>query len=434
MKSAKEVTACVRDYGYFISLAEKLAQTYKKVYYSSPVDSEYRDIKTRVFGEGIPNVERLDNPFDPKCFNDIDLFIYPDVGFSEEQLHLRELGKAVWGAFDATDFELYRTLFLEFIEELKLPCAPYVICNGLTELQEHLADVKDKWIKVDEFRGNMETWHHIDYEHSEPQLTRMALVFGGAKEEITFIVQDAIPTKIELGYDGWTVDGKYPSACFQGYEKKNELYLGSLQKYGDMPKQTQEINEAISPRLKEMGYRCWMATEIRVKDGKPFFTDPTFRMPGQTGEQLLETCENLPDVVWYGANGILLEPKYKYKYAVSATMHYCAQVGDEWGIISVPKEIKQWVKPCHYGFIDGRYHFPPDNANDLGVVLGCGDSIIEALKHLRQNIDKMKNEPISFELDGFFDLLSAIRKAQKQGMKFSDDKIPTDEEILEYVK
>ena len=46
----------------------------------------------------------------------------------------------------------------------------------------------------------------------------------------------------------------------------------------------------------------------------------------------------------------------------------------------------------------------------------------------------MKNEPISFELDGFFDLLSAIRKAQKQGMKFSDDKIPTDEEILEYVK
>ena len=433
LKDSKDIICCIRDYGYYVSLASKLAQTYKKVYYSVPAEREYRSLKECIFGQGFKNVYLLKDPLHPDVLPEIDLFVYPDIGMASEQRHLRSLGKAVWGSVDATDLEIYRTLFLEMVEKLELPVAPYKVIRGLTALSEYLKTVKDKWVKVDQYRADMETWHHRDWAHSQRVLERLAMAWGGAKEQVVFVVQDSIKTPIECGYDGITVDGQYPKKMFQGYEKKNELYLGSVLPYEEMPKPTKIVNDAMSHIFKRLRYRNFMATEIRVKDDKAFFTDPTFRMPGQTGEQLLETCSNLADVIWYGANGEMKEPEFKYKFAVSASAHYDAGKSDEWGIVKVPQEIEQWVKFSHCAIINGYYHFPPYDKLDLGVVLGVGNSIKESLAHLRKNVDAFKGEPISFELDGFTDLLKSIRDAQAKGMKFCDEPIPEDKDILEYI-
>jgi hypothetical protein len=432
MKSYKDITACVMDYGYFISLARKLGESYKKVYYCTPTDGEYVDVDNCVFGTGFDNIERLDDPLHPDIFPKIDLFVFPDIGYSALQRHLRELGKAVWGSFDSTDLELYRGLFLETIEDLKLPFTPYKKIRGVTALSDYLKTVKDKWIKIDRYRKAMETWHHIDYEHSQRELERLSIVFGGVKEYIDFIVQDTIETDYETGCDIWCIGEKYPSMCFQGYEDKNELYLAALTKTSQLASQITDINKAFAPIFKKCGYRNFMATEIRVKDKKPYFIDPTFRMPGMSGEHILETCSNLAEVIWQGANGVLLEPTFKYKFAAVTSAHYTAGDADEWGTVKIPKEIEQWVKLSHCCFIDGYYHFPPGDKLDIGVVIGAGNTIKEALDMLKKNTDILKDEPISFKLEGFFDLLKSIREAQKQGIKFCDDPIPTDQEILKY--
>jgi hypothetical protein len=430
MKPVNQVTCVVVDYGTLgISLAQKLAETMKKVYFYSPTDDEFKNVKDCVLGIGVPGVTRLEDFLDPKVFDEIDLFVFPDIGWGPTQKFLRErCHKAVWGSMGADSLELSRTKFLEFLKSIDLPMAPSEVIVGLGKLEEYLKDKKDKWIKVDRFRGNMETWHHIDAEHSSPILDGLAEEFQGVKEHVTFVVQDPIKTDVEIGYDGWTVDGKFPAKSFQGYEKKNELYLGSLLAYDELPDPIKEINGAISDTLAKYGYRNFVATEIRVKDDVPYFIDPTFRMPGQTGEQLQETCSNLADVIWQGANGLMIEPEFVCKFVAEATLHYTA--GDEeWRVIRVPEEVRQWVKLYRYCIIDDVYHFPPAKNDELGVVLGIGNTIEEAVDNLKNNLELLKDEPLLARTDGFKDLIEKIQSAQKEGIKFSKQPLPKPEEL-----
>lgn len=429
-KDISEVVACVIDYGTFIFLADKLGESFKKVYYYTPTSKEYYSIGDLVKADGFDTIERVEDIFDPKIFDTIDLFIFPDIGYGGLQKYLRSIGKMVWGSMGADELELLRTKFISTLKELDLPVIHTETINGLTDLREHLKTAKNKWIKVNKLRGNMETWHHIDFAHSLLQLDHMAIEFGGLQDEIIFVVQDYIDTDVEIGYDGWCVDGEFPSKSFQGYEHKNELYLGSLLPQDKWPEEIKKINAALSPLLKKFQYRNFIATEIRVKDGVPYFIDPTMRMPGQTGEQLAETCSNLAEVIWYGAQGELIEPEFAYKFAAAATMHYTAGSDCEWKILKVPDEVKQWVKLYHCCKLDKVYHFPPMSNDELGVILGCGNTIEEAIDNLKGNLSYLDNEPIKCKLDGFVDLIEDIKEAEKHGIKFTSKKIPDPKSVL----
>lgn len=239
MKHTKEVTAAVIDYGTFISLSERLSDTFDTVYYYSPFEAEFADVRDCCRATGLNKVKRLDDFMEPEIYDSIDLWIFPDVNYTGLQRFLRRDGKAVWGSMGASDLELYRTYFLDVLNEVGLPYVKSKTCHGLTALSEYLKQVKNKWVKINRYRQNMETWHHLDYDHSVRMLDSLAVVFGGQKEEVTFVVQDDIESDMEIGYDGWNVLGRFPSKSFQGYEKKNQLYLGSLLNAEELP---EEVN------------------------------------------------------------------------------------------------------------------------------------------------------------------------------------------------
>jgi hypothetical protein len=187
--------------------------------------------------------------------------------------------------------------------------------------------------------------------------------------------------------------------------------------------------------LEQYGYRDWWATEIRQgKDGTPYFIDPTPRMPGQTGEHQLESCTNFANVIWQGANGHLIEPDFEYHFAAEATLHYDLKsrdpsVTDEWKALSIPKSVERWFKGYHYCKMDGIYHFTAKGTDEVGVVLGVGDSADAAIKHLQKNLDALKDLPVSANVAGFADLLNSIKKAEKRGIKFGGT-VPKPESIL----
>lgn len=424
MKEIQEVTACLWDYGTFLSLGERLAERMKKVYVYTPYEQEYLDLRDCVRGRGIPNVERLDEPLDPATLKKIDLFVFPDRGYGGVQRHLRDIGKAVWGSMGACELEEYRTKFLDTLKKLGLPVIHTIRVQGLTKLAEHLKTVKNKWVKIDRFRDNMETWKHIDFAHSQRKLECLAVTFGPWKEWVDFAVQDQIDPAIEIGYDGWFVAGEFPPESFQGYEKKNELYLGSKLKWNQLPDQVRQVNEAFAPVLREYGYANFWATELRLHEGQAYFIDPTARMPGQTGEQALETCENLDEVIWKGANGIMVPPKFVANNACEATLHYTAGGCDEWKSLTLPKDDLKWIKLYHYSMRDGAYHFLPGKVDEVGVILGVGDSIEESYEHLKTNLEKLKDEPVSAEIDGFMYLLGEVKQAEKNGLKFGNSPVP----------
>lgn len=439
MKPVEEVVACVCDYGTFISVAEKLAETMDTVYYFSPFETEYQDIRNCINGDGLKKVKRLDNVLDPDVLPDIDLFVFPDIGFSGLQRHLRDMGKAVWGHMGANDLELYRDFFLATLQEVGLPTIHSEELTGLTALSDYLKDEENqnKWVKVCRYRANMETWHHQDYRTSVRTLDSLAVIFGGAKETVKFVVQDDIKSDMEVGYDGWCIDGQYPSHSFQGYEKKNELYLGSVLSARDLPEGIQVVNAAMAPVLANYGYRNWWATEIRMSDGIPYFIDPTPRMPGQTGEHQLESIANFADIVWSGANGIVLQPKFRWKFAAEATLHYELEpkdraINDEWKTLPIPEEAQRWVKLYYYCQIDGVYHLMAKNTDEVGVVIGGGNDIDEAIHHLMDNLEMLKGLPVHANLVGFANLLGSIEEGEKQGVPFGGE-IPEPDIILEEV-
>lgn len=432
MKDVSQTTACVMDYGSFVWLANDLGKSFKKVYIHTPFEEEFHALSKCCIGDGLEGCERLDDYMDPEIFNTIQLWIFPDICYVGFQKYLRSIGKAVWGSFQGTDLELSRTKFLEFVESLNIPVAPYEVATGLTELAELLKKTKEpKWCKVNRFRQDRETFQHTgDWKQSERIIDNLAVKWFGLKDEPVFVVQDVIETSTELGYDGMFYNGDFPEKSFQGYELKNQAYLGSLLKYSKLPKELRDINAAIAPYLKRIGYCNFLATEVRVaKDGTAYFIDPTFRLYGQTGEHIYETCVNLAEVMLAAANGIRIEPKFSALFVAEATMHW---TGDAEGgkALEVPAKAERWSKFYHYCQNEGRYHFPPRDSDELGVIIGTGNTINGAIKAVNRNFEAFESQPISIKAEGFAKLLTDIHKSEAKGVEFTSQTVPKPESAI----
>lgn len=423
MKEVQELNVCVVDFGSFISLAEKLAETCAHVNYHSPVEREFRNIDDEVIGLGIPNVHKIESFMHPDVVEETDLFVFPDIGYEGEQLYLKSIGKPVWGSMGGDMLERLRTRFIDTVEKLGLPMVESVKIRGLENLCDYLKEHEDRWVKVNEFRDNMETWHHQDWLHSQPMLRRLWIKFAVAPELVWFVVQKNLPGATEIGYDGLSVDGWFPDSSYQGYEKKNELYLGAMTQYDDLPEEVRLVNEKFLTVLEEYGYRNFFATEIRNFEGTPYFIDPTLRMPGQTGEQLLETMANLAEVIWQGAQGELIQPEWAAKFATSATLNYRGDLEDV-KVIRVPEEARPYVKLCRYRQKGDEFHFPANKREDVGVVIGMGDTITDAIQNLKDNFELIGDESVSIKPEGFKDLLEDIEQAEQEGIEFTKGEVP----------
>lgn len=435
MKPIEEVVCCIVDAGTFIPLADMMGRKCAKAYYYSPYEQEYLNLHRCCIGDGMDHFERVDEYMEPEFYDKVDLWIFPDIGYGGFQRYLRRDKKAVWGSMGMSDLELYRTRFLKVIQDLGLPMVNSVVCRGLTELAERLKGVGDKWVKINRYRDNMETFHWQDWTHGQRDLERLAIEFGPLKEHVIFVVQEPIKDEedspvIEIGYDGWSLRGEYPESSYAGYEQKNELYCGSLLPYEGLPEEVRMVNEKMAPVLESYGYRNFWATEIRVKDGEAFFIDPTARMAGQTQEHLLLTCTNLPEVIWAGANGELINPEFSHQFAAEATIHYKGE-GNGWKTFVVPDSIKDRVKLYRCCFVDGAYQFPPHKSDELGVVIGQGDTVEESIEDLNDTFAELADEPVCIHADGFVNLIEQIQTAEDEGVEFSDQPVPKPETVLQ---
>lgn len=411
-------------------MAETLSKTYRKVYYHTPIEREFRDIDDEVIGMGVPGVEKVESFMHPDIVKECQLYVFPDIGYEGEQLYLKSINKPVWGSMGGDVLERLRTRFVDTVSRLGLPLVESAKIRGLENLCEYLKEHDDVWVKVNEFRDNMETWHHQDWLHSQPMLRRLWIKFAVAPELVWFVVQKNLPGATEIGYDGLSVDGWFPDSSYQGYEKKNELYLGARTDYDDLPEEVRLVNEKFSKVLEESQYRNFFATEIRNFEGTPYFIDPTLRMPGQTGEQLLETMTNLPEVIWRGAQGELIQPEWAADFATSATLNYKGDLEDV-KVIRVPEQARPFVKLCRYRQKGDEFHFPANKREDVGVVIGMGDTIEEAIQNLKDNFNLIGDESLSIKPEGFMDLLEDIHQAEKEGIQFTKSEVPEPETVLE---
>src|SRR5437773_4677896 len=224
-------TVCVYDSKLFVELAIRLSRDFKKVYYHTPWETGFCEVNDVVVGDGLPEIHRCNDI--ESVFEEVDLFVFPDSQNAWLQLLLERLGKRVWGSRRGQKLEQDRIWFREWQVEQGMDVPKHRICKGIVELCAYLKETTDKYVKISRFRGFMETWHHINYTLSEGFLDYLAFKAGAVKNQIRFLVDDAIHTDLEDGWDGYCIDGQFPDEAVQGIEIKDKCYIGSVQAYSE---------------------------------------------------------------------------------------------------------------------------------------------------------------------------------------------------------
>jgi phosphoribosylamine-glycine ligase len=426
-----DTIAGIVDNGMFFGLAQQLARSYKKVYYCVPSwQRGFATVRDGAIGDGFPEVIHCDDIW--KVKKELDVAIFPDIQHSGMQLELESQGIPVWGSREGDSIELLRGKFVKILKEAGLPVPTYTAVKGLTNLENHLREVEDKYVKISTWRGDVETFHHINYFLSRAQFENIAVRFGTLKEEVAFLVFDPIATDLETGYDGYNIRGWYPNTAIHGIEKKNQGYIGAVQPYDDLPEQVREVNERMSPILKKYRYTNFWSTEIRITPDSYKFIDPTCRAGNPSGDAQFLLYKNLAEIILAGAHGDVVEPEFTNKFVCQVLISHDNNPLN-WRDIQVPESVTHYVRLFSPVKVKGGYGISPSSDTDrtIGSVLGEGKTIEEAISHVKANAEKIKDNPISVEVESLMDVLKEMHSAREQGVEMTHEKIPDPESMLE---
>lgn len=380
----KDHTVLVYDHGLFVELAITLSKHFGRVLYYVPWENGYPKSNACLIGQGIKGVERVLSPW--SHFDEIDLWVFPDVYEGALQQHLVSMGKRVWGCRMGEELELDRVASKEHCRTLGIDIGPYEVVIGLDALREHLKRNKNQFVKVSSTRGDFETFKSDNYELIEPRLDELEHSLGAKKKIMEFVVEDEISPAIEIGYDGYTVDGKFPKSAIVGVEVKDKAYACRTMPYAQLPRDVRAVNDRLRPTLKDYGYRGFISTEVRCDDqGHAYLIDPCTRCGSPPSELYQIMITNLADVIWEGSEGIVVEPEFAKPYGAQILL-LSDWADRNWQQVEFPASIRENVKLRNMTMIDGDYYVIPQWSGmpEIGAVVAMGDSEGEAIAECKR--------------------------------------------------
>ena len=417
MSDLKSETALVCCAPLFVSLAERLARDYGKVLLHVPHSGSFPTMNHGMVGYGLPNVELVDDVFGPH-FEEVGVFVFPDLGYGSLQVQLETMGKRVWGARHGEDLELYREVCKKRMEQLGLPVQPWRIVTGVTALRAHLKANKAQHVKINRWRGVTESFFAPNYELVETKLDGLAHDLGAFKEMLEFIVEDDLPDRVEIGTDTFCIDGDLPKTTLVGIEAKDIGYVGQVREWAQIPEPLRRWNEKMAPLFEKAGSRTFLSNEIRIgEDQIPYMIDATIRLPSPPGELIQELFTNLSEIIWEGADGKLVEPEMAGKWGVEVIIKSAWAEKNHQPII-VPKKYEQFLKLYNSVMIDGkRFVVPQDEEmSEVGAVVGYGETLEDAIEMAREVGESVEGYGVKFSLGAVDQVKEQIEKIDELGV------------------
>ena len=410
----KSKTVLVYDHGLFVELAVELSKSFGKVYYYSPWESAFPKSNAILIGEGLPGIKRVDSIW--PLVDDVDLWVFPDVYEGPLQEFLAGLGKRVWGSRMGEELELFRAESKEHLKKIGVDVGPYELIRGLDNLRDFLKVNDDQYVKISRTRGDMETFHAPNYKLIEPKLDELEFNLGAKKHVMEFICEQKIPCIAEVGYDGFSIDGQFPKNAMFGIEIKDESLVMRTMPYASFPEEVRSVNDKMAPTLRKYGYRNFISSELRItKDKTPYAIDPCCRAGSPPSEIFWMLVENWPDILWEGAGGVLVEPKFTAKWAAELLL-LSSWADKNWQPIDFPASIREHVKLRNLTKINGRWYVVPQQVGlpEIGAVVAIGSTMQEAIANVRKIGEQIRGHYIEVRdgsLDKAAEQFEALRKA-----------------------
>jgi phosphoribosylamine-glycine ligase len=413
----KDKTALIYDYGLFTELARTLSKKFKKVYYFVPWQSAFPKSNQRVVGTGIDGVERIQDFFD--YVDKADIIVFPDVHNGDLQVFLEKMGKNVWGSRKGEEMELFRDSMKEHMKKLGLYTTPYKVVKGMDALRDYLKKHDKVYVKQNITRGDKETFRSSSYKVIETVLDEMEHNLGALKYTKEFVVEDALDDAVEIGCDMYTVNGKYPQETLVGIEVKGMGLCGRIIPYDKISTKLTDFNTKIAPTLKNYGYRGFLSTEVRIsKDKPPYMVDLCCRCPSPPNELYQLMYKNLPEIIWYGAQGYIIDPEYKHEYGIQANIH-ASWVEKNWEPIFFPEKYRENIKLKNLCIINGKHYCVPQDAGSsgIGAIVAEGDTLDECVEQIKKIANTIEAHGIEVEMDSIDTALEEFDKLEKLGVK-----------------
>lgn len=416
----KNTRVLVYDLGLFTEQALRLLRDCAEVWYFCPWIDAFPEPFQEKIGDGLDGMQSIKYFFEfKKKLKKTDFIFLPDTLCWDIAADLRDQGYPVAAAGTAEILEQDRWHGRQVQRKLGLPTQDTWRIVGITEARKFLSDKKDLIVKIDCFRGVQETFEHIDYEHTEPILDKMAWQLGPYKEDVVFILEVKLEG-VEPGIDAQNFRGETIYPIMVGYEEKG---VGIIERVydtpADFPAPLRKVDEGFSKEFKKHGTSFFYSFETKIKKDRLAYTiDPSIRLaaPGTSAIQS-EIIKNYSEVVAGMAMGEKVTPVFSHRYGASVSMD-SDEAKDSWYNISFPKELRRWVKLRMAVKKNGDYYAIP-GFDSIGSVIGLSDTIHGAIGLVKERAEQVRGKRLNKDVHLLENnILPNIEEGRKYGINF----------------
>lgn len=420
--STRDKTAMVVCSPLFIELAVRLARDFAKVLLVIPGwQTTFPTPAIGRVGFGMEGIECVDDVFG-KHFESVDLFVFPDLNHASLQIYLESIGKRVFGARNGEELEVYREVCKEQMEKLGLPVAPWQMIRGMEKLRYHLQAHDNQHVKIDKWRGLFETFFAENYDLALPKLDDIARQLGAFQGDTDFIVEDDLPDCVEVGLDTYCIDGSYPSRSLVGIEVKDLGYCGQFKALAELPEPLTRWTTEMAPVLGQYGYRGFLSNELRIgQDLQPYMIDACCRAASPPSELYQEFYRNISEIIWEGADGVLVDPQPAGKFGVEVIMK-SEWAESHWQPVNIDPAIRHLVKLYNPVRVDGKFYVVPqdDGMTEIGAIIGYGDTLQQAMDMVKEAAEGVSGIGIKIPDGSLDDAIAQARELTDMGLPVFD--------------
>lgn len=372
------------DSGIFVEHCNALAKNGKnEVLYWTPWETSYPAFEDYAPGEGFGYLKKVKYLFEAidQLDKEKDIIVNFAVGNNDLIYFLRKNGYICLGSGKAEHLEQERWTLKKMLQAAGLQVNHAVKIKGTKNLRLYLQTNKDKYIKVDTFRKDIESFYAKDLESVDLLIGDIEAFLGPFKDNFEFIVEDSIHTDFEFGVDTFFTGGEYLKPYFLALEYQKMSYIAKVVE--ELPPVLNETMQKMKPIFTKLDYRGPMSTEEKIVNEKEhYFLDFCARLLYPASAFYIEAIRNWPEVVEAMARGknIRLDVREKYWGAVPLSSSHAKK---HWLTLDFPIELKKYIKLCVASKINGKY-YGVKGSEIIAVIVAGGNSIQEVIEKLKK--------------------------------------------------